>query len=218
MLWCWVVTWHWRLRHHCHTGLHHLGLHWLHWWLHRLHARLARRRASHGHAWRHSTRCVILRRLIKCCEVHGLWLWSINRHWSIGATNALRRRNSLSEAVGVQSSAALVRWSVVDIALFSELDHAEDDLAIFWLFKVDVLSDDGIDQIVVCITFFHELWSQYFRKSFSHLKQFFDVKFGSRVYYCRERLVHVLGGSKQTELMSLDQRKVKELTRTSQSA
>ena len=86
-------------------------------------------------------------------------------------------------------------WCVINVALLCKLDHAENNFSIFRLLKVDILSNNWVDKIVVGIALFHELRCQYFLKGRANLKKLLYIELGCGVDDRSERLVHVLGSS-----------------------
>ena len=128
-------------------------------------------------------------------EVDHLGLGHILRDGTVRATDALRRWDSLSEAVGVQALARLVRRCVVDVALFGQVNHAKDDLTILRLPEVDVLRDNWVDQIVVCIALSDEFRCQNRCQLLPTRDQFFNVDLWRCVDNRGESIVHVFRGA-----------------------
>ena len=93
-------------------------------------------------------------------EVDDLWLRDVLRNGTVGATDTFGRWDALSEAVSMQTLARLMCWRVVNVALLSQVDHAQDDFSIFRLSKVDILRNNWIDQIIVGVALSHELRCQ----------------------------------------------------------
>ena len=79
---------------------------------------------------------------------------------AVWATDSFGRWDALSEAVSMQALARLMCWRVVNVALFSQVDHAQDDFSILRLPKVDVLRNDRIDQIIVGVALSYKLRCQ----------------------------------------------------------
>jgi len=133
-------------------------------------------------------------------EVDHLGLGHILRDGTVRATDALRRRDSLSEAVGVQALARLVRRCVVDVALFGQVNHAKNDLTILRLPEVDVLRDNWVDQIVVCIALSDEFRCQNRCQLLTNRDQFLNVDLRRCVNNRGESIVHVFRGAELLDL------------------
>ena len=142
-----IHTWRRHLRlHHLwnHTGSHS-------WIISRCnHSRVVTRSTSHTTAWRghslsrrwhHRGSTIGIWWLVESCEVHGCWLRNILRNGSIRTTNTSRRWNALAKAVSSKRLTRFMRRLVLDVSLFSEVNHAQDNLTVLGLFKVDVGCD-----------------------------------------------------------------------------
>ena len=85
---------------------------------------------------RHST--ASHRRLVYSGKVYRGGLRDIYR---CATSDALRRRDTLPQAVGVQGLSRLMRRCIINVTLFCQVDHPKDDLSILRLLEVDVLGD-----------------------------------------------------------------------------
>ena len=108
-------------------------------------------------------------------------------------------------------------WNVFNISFFSKVTHAQHNFSILRLLEVNIFSNlieknksldyffapgaaffntyDWVNQIIVCVALSDELLVKNSWKLLTHFKKLFDINFWRRVNNCRERLVHIFGGS-----------------------
>lgn len=112
--------------------------------------------------------------------------------YTINSTKARRHRDTLAHAVSINSAQHLRAGLVIDASFAGELSQSEANFTVFRLFKLNILSDEGVDQILVSSAFFDEFLIQHQAELLGDFHNLLDVEHRSSVNDCCEGLVHIL--------------------------
>lgn len=85
-----------------------------------------------------------------------------------------------------------MRRRVVDIPLFSQINHSKDYFTILWPSEVNVLSNYWVNKIVIDIALSNKLGSKDSRELLSNFEELFDVELWCRMNDCGKSCIHVL--------------------------
>ena len=93
------------------------------------------------------------------------------------------------------------RRSIVNISHLCDLAQFKYDSALFRSLVINVLCDDGVEQIVISVELFHHVLVEQNFELLADFNQFINVNLGRTVNNGGESLVHVLGCSTYTRVM-----------------
>lgn len=95
-------------------------------------------------------------------EVHGLnrCLRHVLRY-NVASAETRRHGDALTDTVSINCAQHLRTGLVIDVSLGGELSQPQANLTIFRLFKLNILCDEGVDQIFVSSALLDELLVQH---------------------------------------------------------